>query len=310
MRILNFGSLNIDAVYRVDHISAPGETIASKSFQTFAGGKGANQSVALARAGADVAHGGQVGEDGRWLVEKLRQAGVDVTHTRINPDIATGHAIIQVDDSGQNSIVLFGGANQQITRVQVDAAFSAFVAGSILLLQNEVNDAAYLIKQGHARGMKVCLNPAPFDAGVLKYPLDRVDTIIVNETEAAGLAGDTSGGGGGGGGGGASGGEERVLDKLTKKLPKTEIVLTRGSQGVLYGRGEKRLSVPAVQVEAVDTTAAGDTFIGYYLAGRAAGRDVQQCLQTACRAAALCVTKPGASDSIPTTQQVEAFSHG
>ena len=188
MNILNFGSLNIDLVYQVEHIARPGETIASSSHQVFAGGKGANQSAALARAGARVFHAGQVGPDGQWLVDKLAGLGVDVQHIRVG-DVPTGHAIIQVDRQGQNSIVLFAGANAQIDRGAIDAALSHFDRGDILLLQNEINDVSYIIASASERGLTICLNPAPFGPEVRAYPLELVDVLIVNETEATGLAG-------------------------------------------------------------------------------------------------------------------------
>ena len=187
MNILNFGSLNIDLVYQVEHIARPGETISSSAHQVFAGGKGANQSAALARAGARVFHAGQVGPEGQWLVDKLAELGVDVQHIRVG-DVPTGHAIIQVDRHGQNSIVLFAGANAQIDRGAIDTALSHFDQVDILLLQNEINDIAYIITSASERGLTICLNPAPFGPEVCAYPLKLVDLLIVNETEAIGLA--------------------------------------------------------------------------------------------------------------------------
>ena len=188
MKILNFGSLNIDLVYQVEHIARPGETIASSAHQVFAGGKGANQSAALARAGARVFHAGQVGPDGQWLVDKLARLDVDVQHIRVG-DTPTGHAIIQVDRQGQNSIVLFAGANAQIDQSAIDATLSHFGAGDILLLQNEINDIPYIMAAAAARGLTICLNPAPFGPEVRAYPLELIDLLIVNETEATGPCG-------------------------------------------------------------------------------------------------------------------------
>ena len=215
MNILNFGSLNIDLVYQVEHIARPGETIASSSHQVFAGGKGANQSAALARAGARVFHAGQVGPDGQWLVDKLAGLGVDVQHIRVG-DVPTGHAIIQVDRRGQNSIVLFAGANAQIDRGAIDAALSLFDRGDILLLQNEINDIAYIITSASERDLTICLNPAPFVPEVCAYPLELVDLLIVNETEATGLAGAST------------------LAALAALCPHAQIALTLGAAGVQY----------------------------------------------------------------------------
>ena len=284
MKVLNFGSLNIDHVYRVPHILRPGETLASISFENFAGGKGANQSAALARAGLDVAHAGKVGRDGTWLLDKLRSFGVDTQLTLVG-DGPTGHAIIQVDDAGQNAIVTFAGANKQITQAEIDAALAHAAPGTILLLQNEINDIPCIMKAGEAHEMRICFNPAPFDEGVLEYPMHLVDILILNETEAAGFCprkklGD-------------------MLHGLAEMFPRTEIIMTLGEDGAVYRRSGEEVRVPAHRVNAVDTTAAGDTFIGYFLAAKLEGKPVRDCLELACKAAAICVSKKGAMDSIP-----------
>lgn len=289
--ILNFGSLNIDHVYRMPHIVLPGETLTSRSYQLFAGGKGANQSVALARAGASVAHAGKVGRDGRWLVEKLAAAGVETRWIEVVDD-PTGHALIQVDDAGQNAIVLHAGTNRQITRERMAHVLAQTSPGTILLLQNEINDVAHLLEAGHARGLKVCLNPAPFGEETRHFPFQSVDILIVNEAEGEGLSGERQ--------------PEPIISRLSERLPAgAEVILTLGSQGALYGRDRERMHVPAKRVQAVDTTAAGDTFIGYYLAARTAGQSGRESLELACAAAAVCVARPGAMDSIPTRVEVQ-----
>ena len=285
MNILNFGSLNIDLVYQVEHIARPGETIASSSHQVFAGGKGANQSAALARAGARVFHAGQVGPDGQWLVDKLAGLGVDVQHIRVG-DVPTGHAIIQVDRHGQNSIVLFAGANAQIDRGAINAALSHFDRGDTLLLQNEINDVSYIIAAAAERGLTICLNPAPFGPQVCAYPLELVNLLIVNETEATGLAGVSE------------------LAALTALCPRAQIALTLGAGGAQYRSPTEEFHLPAPQVEAVDTTGAGDTFIGYFLQGLTADMTARDAMARAVQAAALCVTRPGAMDSIPADDEV------
>ena len=286
MSILNFGSLNIDLVYQVEHIARPGETIASSSHQVFAGGKGANQSAALARAGASVFHAGQVGPDGQWLVDKLAGLGVDVQHIRVG-DVPTGHAIIQVDRRGQNSIVLFDGANAQIARGAIDAALSHFDQGDILLLQNEINDIAYIITSAAEQRLMICLNPAPFGPEVCAYPLELVDLLIVNETEATGLAGAST------------------LAALAALCPHAQIALTLGAAGVQYRSPTEEFHLPAPQIEAGDTTGAGDTFIGYFLQGLTASMTARDAMTRAVQAAALCVTRPGAMDSIPAADEVD-----
>ncbi|MEX0887051.1 MAG: ribokinase [Phycisphaeraceae bacterium] len=298
MRICNFGSLNIDRVFRVEHIARPGETLPAASLATFAGGKGANQSVALAHAGvagvAGVAvhHAGCLGADGRWLLEKLAAAGVDVGHVRIDDDAPTGQAIIQVDDAGENAIILLAGANHRVTGEQIERTLGAFEVGDWLLLQNEINDVAAVIQAGRAQRLRVALNPAPFTDAVRNYPLDGIDLLIVNETEAAGLAGMQSVAG--------------VLDALAHRAPRADIVLTRGAAGVAYrGRSGATLELPAAdRGPVVDTTAAGDTFVGYYLAHVAGGASIEAALARAVQAAAVCVTRPGAMDAIPRADEV------
>jgi ribokinase len=289
MPILNFGSLNLDHVYQVDHIVRPGETLASRSYQVFAGGKGANQSAALALAGAPVYHAGRIGPEGGWLADKLRSLGADVGFT-VRAAAPTGHAVIQVEPGGQNAIFLYPGANTQIDRAQIDATLEHFGPGDFLLLQNEISELPYLIRQGHERGLRVCLNPAPYGAEVASYPLDLVAVLVVNQTEAEGLAGVQ--------------GPSRAIAALSARFPAAEIVLTLGEQGARYRSPSQELTVPAERVQAVDTTAAGDTFIGYYLAAAAAGWPPEQCLRRAGRAAALCVTRRGAMDSIPRASEV------
>jgi ribokinase len=291
-RVLNFGSLNIDYVYRVDHFVRPGETLDSLDYRVFQGGKGANQSVALARAGARVFHAGKVGPEGRWLVGKLKAAGVNTRHV-LSGDSATGHAVIQVDKGGQNAIVLHGGANRDIPKAGMARILSAFGPGTLLLLQNEINDTAFLIQKAKARGMGVCLNPAPFHDAVKKYPLGNADILIVNETEGQGLSGAAS--------------PEKIMAALRRKYPSSAILLTLGSKGLVYADRERSLRLPALRVKARDTTAAGDCFIGFFLAGLTGGRGVRESLELGTRAAALSVTRPGAADSIPLLKEAECF---
>lgn len=289
MRICNFGSLNIDVVCRVPRIARPGETLASAGVTTFAGGKGANQSVALARAGAHVAHAGAVGPDGAWLIDKLGRDGVDVSPVRVIESARTGHAYIQVDDAGENAIVLEAGANHALTREQIDRTLSAFSAGDVLLLQNETNELPYLIEAGRQRGLTVCFNPAPMSAAVHDYPLDAVDLLIVNETEGEALSGERD--------------PQRIAETLQRRCG-GEVIVTLGAQGALHHGEHGPAAAPGQAVQVVDTTAAGDTFIGYYLAALVTGLDVRERLARACAAAALCCTRAGAIDAIPRVEEV------
>jgi len=290
-RILNFGSLNIDHVYRVPHFVRPKETLSSLDYRRFAGGKGFNQSLALARAGADVSHAGRIGGDGVWLRNLLADAGVDVTHLQV-VDAPTGHAIINVTPEGQNSIVLYGGANQTVTPDDARRAIASFRAGDTLLLQNEISALPEILRLAHAHGLRIVFNPAPMDAHVPEYPLETVSCLLLNEVEGAQLAGTEE--------------PTAILDALRRRFPKMTVILTLGPDGVLASDGGPAVRVPAPRVKAVDTTAAGDTFTGYYLAERLRGATFADALQTACAAAAICVTRAGAAASIPDRAEVNA----
>lgn len=294
MRILNFGSINIDLVYRVDHFVRPGETIAARSFGRFPGGKGFNQSTALARAKADVCHFGKIGADGLWLRDALAADGADVSRLDVLDDAPTGHAVIQVDDSGQNCIVIEGGANRRFSTDDIRKALDGFGDGDMILVQNETALVADMIDMASAKGMAVAFNPAPMTAEVAGYPLDKVDLFFVNETEAAELSGgvaDTS--------------PSSMLDALGRRFPKATIVLTLGARGAVAREpGGSDVFVAARKVAAVDTTAAGDTFIGYFLAERQRNASLAQAMELATAASAWCVAHEGASPSIPRMDEV------
>lgn len=275
MNILNFGSLNIDNVYRVTHINRPGETLNTNSLQHFAGGKGLNQSIALSRAGARVYHAGKVGKDGLWLIDELKKSGVDCGYIKVDPDIPTGHANIQVDESGENAILLYGGANRTFTHTEIDNILDNFGPGDMLLLQNEINELPYILEKAHNIGMKITLNPAPVTEEIYNYPLELVDTVVVNETEA------------------------EFLSDFIKNCPEKEIIITLGSNGLLYSNKDHIINLDSYSVDVVDTTAAGDTFIGYFLAAKSSHLEIRESLKMGLKAAAISVTKLGASTSIP-----------
>jgi ribokinase len=290
MPIVNFGSINLDFVYRVERLVAPGETIQTLSQQRFAGGKGFNQSIALARAGAQVRHVGRVGEDGQWLVNMLAEEGVETGDIEFAMT-PTGHAIIQVDARGENSILVHGGANRDLTKDALVRVCATLSAEDWVLLQNETNAPATVMALAGQRGSKVVFNPSPLDASVLELPLGGVDTFIVNSIEGGGLSGETEPG--------------RILDAMQERYPNAATVLTLGDRGALYARDGIRLEVAAESVEVVDTTGAGDTFAGYWLAEMAIVGDPERALHLACRAAARCVQRPGAAVSIPLRSALE-----
>lgn len=294
MRVLNIGSINIDHVYGVDHFVRPGETLCGLSYNTFAGGKGFNQSVALARAGVATLHVGKVGMDAAWLLRRLEQEGVDTTNVRVG-EAATGHAIIQVAPDGENAIVLHGGANRLITAADIAFTLSGCVAGDYLLLQNETSSVAEAMKIAHERGMRIVFNPAPMTDAVHQYPLKFVDVFVLNETEAEELTGKTN--------------PAEVGSRMRELFPLAAAVLTLGSKGASYLDADTVHHQPSLAVNAVDTTAAGDTFIGFFLAELMRTDDPAKALEMGCRAAAICVTRPGASDSIPFRHELETVGH-
>ena len=292
MKILNFGSLNLDHVYSVDHFVKEGETLASFSLNDFLGGKGFNQSIALARAGCSVYHAGKVGQDGSVLVEKLREEGVNVDYLMVDDGTPTGHAIIQVDRSGQNCILLFGGANRTISRHDVDEILMNFDEGDLILLQNEITNLEYLITKAHEIGMVIVLNPSPIDDDLVSMKaLHYVDWFMLNEVEGNALTSKKLG--------------EEICEELLIKYPDAHIVLTLGKLGVMYLDKSYFAKHGIYDVPVVDTTAAGDTFTGYFICGVSEDKTVSECLEIASRAASLAVTKAGAAESIPTRKETE-----
>lgn len=294
MKILNYGSLNIDYTYSVDHFVRGGETQSSKELCVFSGGKGLNQSIALSKSGAPVWHAGAVGQgDGEFLIRQLEEAGV---HTEYIARVEgkTGHAIIQKAKDGGNCILLFGGANQQITEEMVDQVLEHFEAGDYLVLQNEVSQIRYMMEQAHKKEMKIVLNPSPMDEKIASYPLEYVDYFLLNEIEAGDICGESAEG-------------EVLLGKLAERFPGAKIVLTLGGDGSLYREGDTTLKQGIFKVPVVDTTAAGDTFTGFFIGGLVLGQEPKEALLRAAKAAAIAVSRPGAAPSIPSKEEVEQF---
>lgn len=290
MKILNLGSMNLDSVYQVDEFLLPGETKLSKGLSLFCGGKGLDQSIAAVRGGSEVWHAGLIGEDGGILLEKLRENGVKTDFIRQVPGRG-GHTVIQVNRQGQNCILLYGGTNRQLTREYVDGVFDAFGGQGAVLLQNEVNLLPYIIETAHKRGLPVFLNAAPVDGQILECDLNLVSWLIVNEVEGRQLAGGCS--------------EPEILDALSAKHPDTSILLTLGGDGALCRRDGETYAIGVCPVDVVDTTAAGDTFSGYFMYGILNNLPLPACLRMATAASALCVGRPGAADSTPWLDEVK-----
>lgn len=294
-KLVNLGSLCVDNVYSVPNITAPGETVASLEYAIYAGGKGLNQSLAAARAGARVAHVGCVGSDGRWLKQELSRSSVDVDAVR-ETDAPSGHAVIQVNPSGENAIVISGGANRNLNDTDIETAFGLCDADDWLLLQNEINKMEEIFDRSSNEVPKLALNLAPVDDRIHGYDLSAVDLLVVNEVEAQALSGETS--------------VREALEALCVRYPACDIVLTLGRQGLLYGRGDERHSLGAFAVQAVDETGAGDAFVGYFMAGLLEGRRISDALIWGSAAGALATTRPGAASSIPDREAVASMIAG
>ena len=286
-RIITLGSLNLDFTYQLPKPLEVGETLSSLSYRCGAGGKGANQSIAAARAGAEVYHAGRIGHDGALLRRTLADSGVKLDFLE-EVETPTGHAVVLINDAGDNSIVLYGGANRTIDETFIDRVTSAAKPGDILLLQNEITNIDHAMEAGKKAGMRVAFNFAPFDPKLApELPLSLCDYLFLNRIEAGGIAGKSD--------------VEEILETLARRYPETELVLTLGPEGaVALTPAGQRFHADSPRVKVVETTAAGDTFIGYYLAAVLDGFDTGRALERACRAAALCCSRAGAAESIPT----------
>ena len=291
MKVLNFGSLNLDYVYSVDHMVTPGETLASYGMNVFCGGKGLNQSIALAKAGVEVYHAGLIGEEGEILLKTCQEGGVDSRYIRKTTE-KSGHTIIQVDKDGQNCILLYGGANQSITREYVDEVLSHFEKGDILLLQNEINLLDYIINQAYEKGMMIILNPSPYNEKLDSCDFKKISMLLLNEVEGAQVTGEKD--------------EKKILVRLKELYPDMQVVLTLGKDGSVYQYKDQVYREGIFSVQAVDTTAAGDTFTGYFISSILEGMPVDEGLKLAAKASAIAVSREGATASIPVKAEVES----
>ena len=289
MKVLNIGSMNLDLVYSVDHIVQPGETEASTALDTFLGGKGLNQSMALAKAGVEVYQGGMIGEDGQPFLDACAEYGVKADYIRTVPG-KSGHAVIQRDKNAQNCILLYGGANQMLTEEYVDSVLADFGAGDILLLQNEVNQMPYIVEKAYEKGMQIALNPSPFNEKLNEVDMAKISIFLMNEVEGNQITGLTD--------------PDEIIAEMLKRFPKARIVLTLGKDGAVYADAEQKHFQPIFKVQAVDTTAAGDTFSGYFLAGLLDGMSVPDILKMSAKASSIAVTREGAVPSIPYRDEV------
>ncbi len=291
MRVLVFGSANIDRTYQVDHFANAMETVSAGKMESFCGGKGFNQAIAFARAGSNVHFAGAVGNDGKPLIDTLEKEGIGIEHLKETGE-PSGHAIIQVTPDGQNSIIILAGANASVTHEDVDRVLASFAKGTLVVLQNEISSVDYIIEQAKEREMLVALNPSPFNVRIDLYDFSKVDYILVNEVEAALLSGCFE--------------VEGMADAVHKKYPGANVVLTLGGKGsVFVGKDGATLVSGVLRTDVVDTTAAGDTYTGFFLSKILETKDAKAALRNAAIASGLAVSRSGASQSIPTFEEVE-----
>lgn len=293
MKVLNYGSLNVDITYHVEHIVREGETVSSLAVETNAGGKGANQSAALAKAGIGVFHAGKVGRDGVFISKLLSGYGADTGFITVTDDQESGKAVIQVDGKGKNCIILYPGNNRKNSRSEMDGILSSFAEGDFLILQNEINDVGYLMEKAHGKGMRICINPSPMDDAALSLPLHLADLIFVNEIEGACLAGL-----------GSEAGYGQIASALGKRFPGAAVLLTVGKHGAYYISGDNVVHQDIIDYPVVDTTAAGDTFMGFFIASMLKGLAAGECLFYASQASGMAVSRKGAMQSIPFADEV------
>lgn len=292
MKVINIGSINLDYVYKVPHLVSPGETLSASEMMVNLGGKGLNQSIALARAGQPSAHACLISNEHRDLIlSKLHTEGIDTSNIKMI-DAPNGHAIIQVDQKGENSIILFGGTNQMFSREWIDSVLDGFEKGDVLMLQNEINEMPYIIDQAYNRGINVLLNPSPVSESLLGYPLKKIKWIILNEIEGHQITGKV--------------GVEDIISALLEQNEAIQIVLTLGSKGAIYADSENQLFQQAMETAVVDTTGAGDTFTGYFMAMILEGATIEKALLYASAAASITVSREGAVMAIPQRKEVNA----
>jgi ribokinase len=284
MKIYCCGSANLDFVYRMPHFVRPGETIAATERSVYCGGKGLNQAIALARAGLSVSFVGRIGADGSQLLRRLSAEGIDTSLCQ-EVELPTGHAVIQVTDQGENNIILFPGANHSFTSKDPIEVLASAQHGDFLVLQNEVSCVNDFIVHGRAKGMKIIFTPSPMSEAVKSYSLEAVDFLFLNEVELKELTGFDS--------------VDAGITSLGKRMPSSQIVVTLGEKGAVHWHQGTQIFQDAIEVKVVDTTAAGDTFLGFFMASYLSGDSARASLERAAKAASICVSRAGASDSIP-----------
>lgn len=294
MKILNFGSLNMDYVYQVPHFVQPGETLAAGGRSIKLGGKGLNQSIALARAGARVCHAGCIGQGGEELKRFLEENGVDTEGLMQVPDMQ-GHTVIQVNPQGENCILLYGGSNLCQSREHIARTMERFAPGDWVLLQNEISLLPEVVEEASRAGLRIVLNPSPCNERLQDVDFGCLSWLVVNEVEAEQITGEQE--------------PEKVFAALHARWPELSLLMTLGSRGSrafrVSGGETEKAQAAALRVQAVDTTGAGDTYTGFFVAGLMEDMPLKACMERASRAAAISVTRPGAAESVPWRKELE-----
>ncbi len=288
--ILNFGSINIDYVYRLKTLPQAGETLSCQGFARYLGGKGINQSIAIARAGGAVKHIGAVGADGAFALAQIADMGLDTNDIRVT-DTATGHAVICLDKQGENHIIIHAGANAELTENQINSALDANANANPqtpkaewVVIQNETNLTEYIAKSAKQRGLSLAYSAAPFDATACQTILPYLDILAVNETEATALS--------------------HAMQTPITELKIPTLLITKGAKGAELWQNGACISVKGLPVKAIDTVGAGDTFFGSFIARLQNGTPPQEALEYATTAAALQCTTKGAATAIPDQKTV------
>lgn len=295
MKVLVYGSINIDLSFYLDHLVKEGETISSNAFIKGAGGKGANQASALGKAFGEkglVYLAGKTGKDASFILEKLNENNVDTAF--VYNSLYSGQAIIEIDKEGQNSIILYGGGNKEIEKKEIDEVFSYFNKGDYLVLNGEINNLDYIYDLGLKKEMKIVVNPSPLTEEILSLPLEKATVIILNEVEASSITRLNVDD------------EKSIVSSLRERFPNSEVVLTLGDKGSYYCFKQETIYQPIFKVDAVDCVGAGDTFLGYFLASRIKGLDAKTSLEKASFASSITVQRHGAMDAMP--KSIEVFA--
>lgn len=290
MKVLVFGSLNIDFIYKLEHIVMPNETIKSTTCEVSAGGKGLNQAMAFAKTGLPVYIASNLGKNGQVLADTLSSGNVDISLLN-HVDEDSGEAIIQVDENGNNAIIVCGNCNEHITEEYIESVFSHFEKGDILVIQNEINNLDLIINTAKDKGIILVFNPSPFNHVIKTLPMNKIDYLFINEVEGKQLTSYDD--------------EKCIVEHILKDYPEMKIVLTLGERGAVYADKCEYIYEPAKKVEVVDTVGAGDTFTGYFIYGVESGKTVKESLQMAATASSIVIGRHGAGNSIPTLNEVE-----